>query len=255
MPGAASKDDEVLLDAALDAASREYRFSTAKEIVADLRNTLLHDASAERYEIVAPLLSKVISAYITHRKEGDSHDDAAVKSKAAVMGTSPAEASAPAPGPEAAGRGGAAVLVAPSPETVNPGEGETVLVAEDAPASQPPTASLGHVIGDPIAAVVPPGVCYFGEDFSPAPLVSKVQISPNTAVYTFGLDGDKALGLSTCACILAKGGQDKDGKPVIRPYTPISTNAMVGKFELMVRGCFFRNPNPTQHRIRQSSHQ
>ena len=49
--------------------------------------------------------------------------------------------------------------------------------------------------------------------------------------------------------------QDKDGKPVIRPYTPISTNAMVGKFELMVRGCFFRNPNPTQHRIRQSSHQ
>jgi len=94
---------------------------------------------------------------------------------------------------------------------------------------------MSHVIGNPIAAVVPAGVCYFGEDFSPAPLVSKVPINSKTAVYTFGLDGDKALGLSTCACILAKGGQDKDGKPVVRPYTPISTNEMIGKFQLMVK--------------------
>lgn len=90
-------------------------------------------------------------------------------------------------------------------------------------------------IGPAIAATVPPGSCVFGEEWSSAPLVSKVAINHDTKVFTFGLEDAKPLGLSTCACILAKGGADGKGEPFIRPYTPVSTNAMHGAFELMVK--------------------
>jgi cytochrome-b5 reductase len=76
----------------------------------------------------------------------------------------------------------------------------------------------------------------FGEEWSAAPLVAKAVVNHDTRVFTFGLsDATKPLGLSTCACILAQGGKDDEGNPVVRPYTPVSTNAMLGKFELMVK--------------------
>lgn len=90
----------------------------------------------------------------------------------------------------------------------------------------------------PTAAYVPPGQCVFSADWAPAPLLSKVAISHDTRLFSFGLDESKALGLSTCACLLMKGADgpnDDQGNPIIRPYTPVSTNAMVGKFELMVK--------------------
>ena len=94
----------------------------------------------------------------------------------------------------------------------------------------------GYAVGPPTSAVVAPGQCVFGEDWSSAPLLAKVSISHDTRVFTFGLpDANKPLGLSTCACLLAQGGRDDTGNPVVRPYTPVSTNAMVGKFELMVK--------------------
>jgi cytochrome-b5 reductase len=86
-----------------------------------------------------------------------------------------------------------------------------------------------------VAAVVPAGKCVFGEEFAVAPLVSKEMVSHDTNLYTFGLAEEAALGLSTCACILARGGADEEGKPIVRPYTPVSTNALLGKFELMVK--------------------
>merc|ERR1719401_1926997 len=92
--------------------------------------------------------------------------------------------------------------------------------------------------GTPTAAYVPPGQCVFSEDWVPAPLLSKTEISHDTRIFTFGLEASKPLGLSTCACLLMKGVDgpvDAEGKPVIRPYTPVSTNAMSGKFELMVK--------------------
>jgi len=92
--------------------------------------------------------------------------------------------------------------------------------------------------GSPTAAYVSPGTCAFGPDWAGAPLISKVAISHDTRIFTFGLAEDKALDLSTCACLLMKGvdaPKDAEGNPVIRPYTPVSTNAMVGKFELMVK--------------------
>jgi len=91
-------------------------------------------------------------------------------------------------------------------------------------------------IGAPNAAVVPVGSCVFGEEFASAPLMSKQAVSHDTRVFTFGLpDPTKSLGLSTCACILARGGANAEGEQLIRPYTPISTNAMVGEFQLMVK--------------------
>lgn len=90
--------------------------------------------------------------------------------------------------------------------------------------------------GAPTAAIVEPGKCVFGEDWTPAKLLTKISISEDTRIFSFGLsDASKPLGLSTCACLLAKGGEDADGNPIVRPYTPVSTNAMVGKFELMVK--------------------
>ena len=74
----------------------------------------------------------------------------------------------------------------------------------------------------------------FGEDWTAAKLVAKERCKETTVILTFELpDTSKPLGLSTCACILAK--FDRDGAAVVRPYTPISTNAMIGRFELLVK--------------------
>lgn len=88
----------------------------------------------------------------------------------------------------------------------------------------------------PIASYAAPGSCVFSEEWAPSTLESKTSVNHNTLLFTFALaDATKPLLLSTCACILAKGPDDAEGKPVVRPYTPVSTNAMVGKFELMVK--------------------
>jgi len=43
-------------------------------------------------------------------------------------------------------------------------------------------------------------------------------------------------GLSTCACLLARGPvPSADGEAVVRPYTPVSTNTMLGAFQVMVK--------------------
>lgn len=71
-------------------------------------------------------------------------------------------------------------------------------------------------------------------------------MSADTKVFTFATpDESKPLNLPTCACILAQGGKDSDGNPFVRPYTPISTNAMVGEFELMVK--IYPEGNLSQH--------
>lgn len=87
-------------------------------------------------------------------------------------------------------------------------------------------------MGAPIAAVVQPGECHFTEEWTPAPLLSVIPQSHNTKVLSFGLPEGKALGLPTCACILARA---PGGKLPFKPYTPISTNAMLGKFEILIK--------------------
>jgi len=88
----------------------------------------------------------------------------------------------------------------------------------------------------PTCSLVPPGQCQFGEEFSKAKLMERVQVSPTSSVLRFALpDETKPLNLSTCACILAKAKTANDPEAVIRPYTPISTNAQVGSFDLLIK--------------------
>lgn len=103
----------------------------------------------------------------------------------------------------------------------------------------PEAAAMIHdySAGPPTASLVPSGQCVFGEEWAPAPLLARKWIGHDTVLLTFGLqDGQRPLGLSTCACLLARGEPPSDrADPVVRPYTPVSTNAMLGAFELMVK--------------------
>lgn len=54
------------------------------------------------------------------------------------------------------------------------------------------------------------------------------------------------MNLPTCACILTKY-LDEKGEKVVRPYTPCSTNATIGSFELMVK--VYPDGKMTQHLV------
>lgn len=98
------------------------------------------------------------------------------------------------------------------------------------------TGELSTLVGGPQAATLPPGNCVFGPDWKNAKLVERSQVTHNVILLTFALsDASKPLGLSTCACILAKFDDEESSEPIIRPYTPVSTNAMIGKFQLVVK--------------------
>merc|ERR1719464_2417587 len=59
--------------------------------------------------------------------------------------------------------------------------------------------------GLPTAALYPPGQCQFTDTWKQAVLLGRFQNEHDTMVLTFGLpDDQRPLGLSTCACILAK---------------------------------------------------
>lgn len=98
------------------------------------------------------------------------------------------------------------------------------------------TGELFNLVGRPQGATQPPGMCVFGHDWKKAKLVERSQVTHNVILFTFALsDALKPLGLSTCACILAKFDDEETSEPIIRPYTPVSTNAMIGKFQLVVK--------------------
>lgn len=92
-------------------------------------------------------------------------------------------------------------------------------------------------IGAPTAAVCPPGSCVLkADEWTPATLVERTQLVHDSYLITFGLaDESKPLGLSTCACLLAMFKEEGSPDPVVRPYTPVSTNAMIGKFQLVIK--------------------
>ena len=104
------------------------------------------------------------------------------------------------------------------------------------------TSALGPVAtyspGPPNAALAPPGQCVFSEEWLAAPLTARVVVSHDTLLLSFGLpDPTRPLGLSTCACLLARAsiGGDSTAAPVVRPFTPVSTNALLGTFQLLVK--------------------
>ena len=84
------------------------------------------------------------------------------------------------------------------------------------------------------SAYVAPGNCQFTDTPTPAKLVDRQAVGTTSGVLRFALpDATKPLGLSTCACLLAVA--EINGETVVRPYTPISTNALTGCFDLMVK--------------------
>lgn len=93
--------------------------------------------------------------------------------------------------------------------------------------------------GSPTKNLVPPGVCQLSGDFQSLTLTERVDVSSTSSVLRFALpDKEIPLNLSTCACILAKADlPSRDGaiEAVIRPYTPISTNELIGSFDLLVK--------------------
>lgn len=91
-------------------------------------------------------------------------------------------------------------------------------------------------LGPPTARLAPPGRCQLGDAWTACPLLARQQVSSNAATFTFGLpDAARPLDLATCACILARGAGDGATPAAVRPYTPISTNAQLGSFVLLVK--------------------
>jgi len=98
------------------------------------------------------------------------------------------------------------------------------------------SARLSTLIGAPTAACLPPGECVFGEEFSTAKLLERQRVTHDTILLTWALaDETKPLGLPTCACLLAMFKEAGSPDPIVRPYTPVSTNALLGKFQLCVK--------------------
>jgi cytochrome-b5 reductase len=98
------------------------------------------------------------------------------------------------------------------------------------------STSLCTSLTKPQSSLQIPGKCIFNEEWKSSKLLSKKSIGKNTQIFTFELPSqDKPLDLSTCACILAKGDLPNEKEPIIRPYTPISTNNLIGKMELMIK--------------------
>lgn len=67
------------------------------------------------------------------------------------------------------------------------------------------------------------------------PLINVYDESHNTKVFRFALpQADMPLNLEIASCITFKY-TDKDGKDVVRPYTPISRSEQLGYFEVIVK--------------------
>mmetsp|Transcript_120205 Transcript_120205/g.208711 ORF Transcript_120205/g.208711 Transcript_120205/m.208711 type:complete len:349 (+) Transcript_120205:57-1103(+) len=100
-------------------------------------------------------------------------------------------------------------------------------------------------VPEPISAAVPPGLCVLGETWTAAPILSKESISENTRVFKFGLGNhSQALNLCTCCSMMMRGGNSTSlarpidkltGEPLAHPYGIVSTNAMLGGFEMMIK--------------------
>ncbi len=99
--------------------------------------------------------------------------------------------------------------------------------------------------GPPTAAVAS-SPCALGEEPVKCKLVQKTYASLDARLLTFSLpESDKPLNLPTCACILALAKPSDSSDLLVRPYTPVSTNATLGTFDLLVK--VYENGKMSQH--------
>ena len=78
--------------------------------------------------------------------------------------------------------------------------------------------------------------CFLPTEWTALPLLARREVSADTTIYDFELPEKQRLNLPVCACVLLKApGCGPDGADAVRPYTPISDNSLVGRFELLVK--------------------
>ena len=115
----------------------------------------------------------------------------------------------------------------------------------------PTTASTaaGTVASSPPPPSPPPleyaSACSIPTTWLDFPLIAKADHTHDSTLYTFGLPATQSLNLPACACILMRavgrgrvdgGGKDDwDGSDAVRPYTPVSSNSVLGSFDLCVK--------------------
>jgi len=75
--------------------------------------------------------------------------------------------------------------------------------------------------------------CYLPTSWLDLPLVAKREHNHDSTLYSFGLPEGQALNLPTCACLLLRVPGTPDD--AVRPYTPISEEARLGSFDLLVK--------------------
>jgi cytochrome-b5 reductase len=100
------------------------------------------------------------------------------------------------------------------------GETKDVAKEEAAPAAKE---------AKPVAAAAAPLVALNKDEFREFELVDVEDLTPNTRRLRFKLpSSDHVLGLPIASCVVTKANIGENGKPVIRPYTPV-TNDKVDK--------------------------
>lgn len=73
--------------------------------------------------------------------------------------------------------------------------------------------------------------CYIPTSWVSFPLIEQKEYSADSKVYSFALPEGQGLDLPVCSCILTR---TPDGQGA-RPYTPISSGRMKGRFELLIK--------------------
>ena len=95
---------------------------------------------------------------------------------------------------------------------------------------------VGGLLGRPTLALSPPGVSQLQDKYVALPLVERLDVTHDVVRLRFGLpDATQPLRLSTTACILCRGGAGSGLESVVRPYTPVSSNAELGTLTLLVK--------------------
>ena len=104
----------------------------------------------------------------------------------------------------------------------------------------PPVPGLGpRLAGRAVEIALPDdpeycSSCVIPTDWAEVPLLRKKRYSHDSSVFTFGLPRGQSLSLPVCACLLMRG-FDAAGQEAVRPYTPTSSNAVQGSFDLLVK--------------------
>jgi len=79
----------------------------------------------------------------------------------------------------------------------------------------------------------PPG--YFPMDFLEVPVKAVREVTHDAKVITFALPTGVSLNLPVSSAILMRAPKYDNGKDVIRPYNPISSNQVLGSFDLLIK--------------------